>query len=216
MVTGIYNNKGKYLTYLTVGIACLLFCCVSTDTPVEFIKKIISYTVTITSASVYFFNRWIWKWMPEVWTGIPNLNGTWKGKLEYRWAINPDKSNEIKEGSVEPVFLVIKQTFLSIKILIFTGESRSLSSNASISLDETGAWKLSYLYDNTPDLAIRERSQRHRGAAELMVNKGNYKYHLQGDYWTDRWSQGKMKFFEYKHRHAIDYYSSLEIYKESQ
>jgi hypothetical protein len=216
LVKGIYPNNAKWLIHLAAIISTSLALCpyIHADTLIESVLKIASYTTTLTTGLVFIFNKWLWKWMPEFITGLPNLNGTWKGDLKYRW-INPDTKIDGKD-TVKPVFLVIKQTFLSIRICIFSVESESYSLSANISPTETGSWELSYNYDNTPDRSFRDRSQRHRGSAELKASKVNTAHQLKGDYWTDRWSQGNMEFLERKHKYATNYKSALDIFSEDQ
>jgi hypothetical protein len=153
----------------------------------------------------------VWKWLPESLSGRPNLNGTWKGRIDYRWA-NPDDKNDIK-NVVDPAYICIQQTFLSIKVCAFTTESESYSLSSSISQVDTGAWELSYTYDNNPDRRLRDRSQRHRGAAELKVNRVNGEHTIQGDYWTDRWSQGHMSFSSRRAEFATNYESAHKMFE---
>lgn len=212
MAISIYQNKTKYLVMVAAFISALLFFClyVHEDLTFESIKKIGSYSVTITMALVGLFDRWIWKWLPEVLSGRPNVSGTWKGNIEYRWA-NPDEKKDVKD-TVDPVYICIKQTFLSTKICAFTVESDSHSLSSNIMQTDAGAWELSYTYDNTPDRRLRERSQRHRGAAELKINRLNGEYTLQGDYWTDRWSQGHMSFSKRHDEFATNFASAHQLF----
>jgi hypothetical protein len=213
MAIGIYQNKIKYLSTTAAFISAALFFCpyIHADTTFESIKKIGSYSVTITTVLVFLFNGWMWKWLPEFLIGRPDLNGTWKGKLEYRWA-NPDDKKDIK-NAVKPIYISIKQTFLSIKICVFTSESESHSLSSNIIQTDTGAWELSYTYDNTPDRRLRDHSQRHRGAAELKINRVNGEYTIQGDYWTDRRSQGHMSFSDRRTEFATNYTSAHQMFE---
>lgn len=213
MAMNIYHNKTKYLIGTAAVISAALFFCpyVHADSVPEHIKRTSSYAISITTALVYLFNVWVWRWLPETLTGRPDLRGTWKGKLDYRWA-NPDDKNDIK-NTVDPVYVVVKQTFLSVKICAFTAESESHSLCAAIALLDTGAWELSYTYDNTPDRRLRNQSPRHRGAVELKINRLNDTYSIQGEYWTDRWSQGQMVFSDRRAQLATSYASATQIFE---
>ncbi|MDD3182961.1 MAG: hypothetical protein PHD48_09185 [Alphaproteobacteria bacterium] len=215
MVGNIAQNKMRCLVTMVAALAVVLAFCpyFQTGTPFEFAKKIVGYTVSITSFLVFIFNICLWRLLPEFLTGTPDLNGTWKGNLHYRWA-NPETKNDV-QATVDPIFLAIKQTFLSIKICAFTEESESLSLSADLRATEIGFWLLSYTYDNTPDLKLRGRSQRHRGAAELKISKLNGIYQLGGEYWTDRWSQGDMSFVQKKNIVATNYAAAVAAFGDN-
>jgi hypothetical protein len=212
MAVNIYQNRIKYLvtTAVLVSVALVLCPYLHEDLTFASIKKIGSYSVTITTILAFIFNVWIWKYIPESLSGRPDVNGTWKGTIEYRWA-NPDEKNDVR-NIVDPVYICVKQTFLSTKICAFTAESDSHSLGSNIMQTDTGAWELSYTYDNTPDRRLRNRSQRHRGAAELKINRLNDEYTIQGDYWTDRWSQGHMSFSERHCGFATSYASAQQMF----
>jgi hypothetical protein len=212
MVGNIAQNKIKCLASMVAILAVALALCpyFQTGTTLEFAKKIVGYTVSSATFLVFVFNVWLWRVLPEFLTGMPDLNGTWKGTLNYRWA-NPETKTDV-QATVDPIFLTIKQTFLSIRIFAFTAESESLSLGADLRATDAGAWLLSYTYDNTPDLKLRGRSQRHRGAAELKISKINGAYQLEGEYWTDRWSQGDMLFVQKKNCSATNYASSVAAF----
>lgn len=213
MAIDIYQNKTRYLITTAAIVSAALYFCpyVHADTTFERIMKVGSYSTTVTTALVFLFNLWAWKWLPELLSGRPKLNGTWKGKLEYRWA-NPDEKKDVRDA-VDPIFISITQSFLSIKICAFTSESESHSLSSNIVKSDTGAWELSYTYDNTPDRQLRGRSQRHRGAAELKISRVKKEYTIVGDYWTDRWSQGRMSFFDRSAGIATSYASALQIFE---
>jgi hypothetical protein len=213
MAIDIYQNKTKYLIATAAFISAAMLLCPYTqsDTPLENVRKIASYSISITTILVFLFNRWIWKWLPEFLSGRPNLSGTWKGKIEYR-SINPDDKKDIK-GAVDIVYVTIRQTFLSTKICVFTPESESHSLCSNITQTDTGSWELSYTYDNTPDRRVRDRSQRHRGAAELKINRVNGEYKILGDYWTDRWSQGHLNFLDHRSNLATNYASANQMFE---
>ncbi len=213
MAIDIYQNKIKYLIATAAFVSAALFFCpyIQADTAFDSIRKIGSYSVTITTALAFAFNMWIWKYLPEFLSGRPNVIGTWKGIIEYRWA-NPDEKKDIK-NIVDPVYICIIQTFLSTKICAFTAESDSHSLSSNIIKTDTGSWELSYTYDNTPDRRLRDRSQRHRGAAELKINRLNGEYTIQGDYWTDRWSQGHMSFTGRRIAFTTNYTSADQVFE---
>lgn len=102
------------------------------------------------------FDRWLWKWraLHPWFVSKPNLQGTWKGELISSW---------VKQQSSEPVppieaYVVIKQTFSSIRLRLITKESHSDCLVASICDDAGGTQSIVGTYLNTPKTLQREGS----------------------------------------------------------
>ncbi len=130
------------------------------------------------------FAKWAWKipifqgWLVLV----PNLNGTWKGKMRSLW-IDP------QTGATTPPFdayLVIRQSLLGISCILLTHESRSISRAATVLIDDDHQLKaLEFTYSNSPRVTVQFRSMAHDGASLLdIISKPKRK--LIGKYWTDR------------------------------
>lgn len=86
--------------------------------------------------------------------------------------------------------VLIKQTFTSIYVMMESKESKSTSKNGLLEKEDgTEQVILSYVYDNFPNVQIRNRSQIHIGAVRLVVKDKNT---IEGEYWTDRKSVGMM------------------------
>lgn len=207
-------NIYQYRRKCTIGVCAIITVVLSffSYTESKSMMGIVSWSTNITLFVVYIFNKFLWKKIPEWLSGRPNLNGTWKGTLTY-WA-SPDSKDDDKDkkGKVDPFFLIIKQTFLSTKIYIFTAESKSHSLCSEIMLTEAETWKITYNYDNAPSLKLRDRSQRHRGAAELEIQKVDKSYQIKGEYWTDRWSQGELELIDHKAEHATNYDAAVQMF----
>lgn len=144
--------------------------------------------IAIYAIGGFIFIKWFWKW--NIWKGwlikIPNLQGTWKGKLKSDW-INPETKQGIDEILM---FLVIKQNFNKIECSILTKESSSYSLSADIQQIHNDL-QLSYVYTNTPKTTFRNRSEIHNGATLLKIIN-NSKRKLSGEYWTDRKTRGEI------------------------
>jgi len=96
-----------------------------------------------------------------------------------------DKATEVR----------IVQTFLHIQVQIKTDESWSNSICSSCDINEDkGIRQLIYSYLNVPKASVRERSQIHYGTASLYISDDFLK--LEGNYWTDRKSQGELTFIK--------------------
>lgn len=117
-----------------------------------------------------------------------DVRGTWVGTL------TPLTSGGELSTSSDPktVYLVIRQTATTVKTVLLTDASRSVSSLASINSDDETA-SLAYLYSGLADLRHRHRSPIHNGSCSRSIT-GVPVTRLKGWYWTDRNSQGELDF----------------------
>ena len=167
--------------------AVLLVSGTSLEIGWDAIKKLPD-VVTIYVLLAILFTNWAWRlpifkhWLVP----LPDLQGTWKGKLESTW-INPATNEKIPPKDVT---LVIKQTFSNISCVMYTDESDSFSNTAQINEDDdSGIFRLSYNYTNRSKANVRDRSAIHDGAAILKLISGPEKT-LKGEYWTSRKTTG--------------------------
>lgn len=153
--------------------------------------KQIPQAIGVYAIAGLIFTKWIWRWKAlQGWLiKIPDLQGTWRGELESDW-IDPVTNKGI---APIPITLVIRQTFSDIKCTLMTGESSSYSSTAEIGQAFGGEdLYLTYIYTNRPKATVRERSEIHEGATTLKIIR-KPSLSLEGDYWTDRKTRGRMK-----------------------
>ena len=153
----------------------------------ESIKKLPD-VVTIYVIFAFLFTKWAWrcpifrKWLVP----FPDLQGTWKGRIESTW-VHPETGQKTPPRDV---VIAIKQTFSAISCSMYTDESDSYSTTAQIHEDdESGAYRLSYNYTNRPRATVRDRSTIHDGAAILKIILSPEKK-LEGEYWTSRKTTG--------------------------
>lgn len=131
-------------------------------------------------ASIYYhlFRTCLWKWRYArklTFARIPDLSGKWEGDIRSSF---DDFRNEVKAT------LIIFQNWDSISCLFETAESRSRSSTASISVDDSGVIALSYVYENDPRPDAKETMHFHKGCAILFLEcEGTA---LTGEYFTGR------------------------------
>lgn len=159
----------------------------------QFVKPF-SLVVGVIFFVVTCFNKMCWAW--PIFRGWyvkrPDLRGTWKVELQSGW-INP----ETKE-SIPPIkgYAVIRQTLTSLSLRLFTKESKSVLVAHSIEIQEDDElFKLVGVYRNEPSIELQGvRSEIHYGAFSLDVH-GCPVAELEGHYWTDRSTKGKMKLF---------------------
>lgn len=185
MGVSIAEHKVRIVSGTAALVAIFLFLI----TDISLIN-VVGYAISVTVGIVYFFDRWLWRCLPEFVLGVPKIYGTWSGELKGKW-INPDTKNETLK-KVSPFFLSVRQTFSTIKICAISKESKSYSLGLYLRQSEDGDWLVSYIYDNTPDRKVRKKSQRHCGAAELIIGHLSGNRQISGEYWTDRWSQGEI------------------------
>ena len=137
------------------------------------------------------FDKWLWR-LPILhpwFVATPDLQGTWKGTIASTW-IDPKTNNTLPPIEA---YLVIKQTFSSIHLRMFTKESESESVAGEIVRERDGCLNIAGVYRNTPKLLLRQESPIHHGGKLLHV-RGEPPDTLEGQYWTDRNTKGEMKF----------------------
>lgn len=168
------------------------------------------YSVAVTAIGVLvaLWDRLLWR-LPFLQSihGTPrNLRGTWQGTLRSQW-INP---NTGKSPEAKTVYLAIHQTASSVSVRLLTDESESRSSFGRVIGDgiETS---LNYVYLNTPDNSIQDRSRIHHGSTALKVT-GQPATRLRGHYWTDRDSRGELDFAVRARGLADDFASAQALF----
>ncbi len=106
------------------------------------------------------------------------------------------------------VFLVIGQTYTSVRARLITQESSSVSLVGSLDNSGDGLTTIQWTYRNTPSLLIQDRSRIHHGAAMMEVH-GLPPTRLTGSYWTDRDTRGEMSFSIRSSRLHSDFQQAL-------
>jgi hypothetical protein len=139
-------------------------------------------TIGIASVLMTCFNLFAWKWrIINKIVDMPILANKYSGKLVSDWN-GENKQYECK--------LEIKQTFLSVSVVLKTNESRSYSILSAID-SISDSKRLVYLYQNEPRAELQNRSSIHKGTSELWIEEDGK---LQGNYYTDRKTKGSMIF----------------------
>jgi hypothetical protein len=94
---------------------------------------------------------------------------------------------------------------------MLTDESESRSSLGRVSKGSAEV-SLDYMYLNTPDNSIQDRSRIHHGSTSLKVS-GKPATRLRGHYWTDRDSRGELNFTARNPKLADDYVTAEGIFE---
>ena len=163
--------------------------------------KPIGIVVGALSVVVACFDRWIWRLrLLHPWfVSIPDINGTWKGTLNSSWT----KDGSGSSAPSIPAYLCVRQTFSAVRMRLMTKESASELLIGNVSKDGTAVLVVG-VYRNTPDVLLRDRSPIHYGAILLHV-QGDASMRLEGEYWTDRDTKGRMRFASVSPEHFDDF-----------
>ena len=131
----------------------------------------------------------------------PNVQGTWKGRLNYTW-------NEKDMEKI--VFLAIKQTDgYSLDIWLLTDERISSSKFADIK--PYGSIQcIIYTYANEESPDNKEKNPSHEGFCQLTIDDSTQVLH--GIYYTSRKTFGKMFFDKRKRKIVMNYKEAQKLF----
>jgi hypothetical protein len=169
----------------------------------------LSYVVSGTWFALLLWERWFWRcgifrpWL----TARPVLRGTWKGELRSNWYA-PDAW--LSSRPIE-AYLVIRQTFSSLDVRMFSLESESISLSANLVLEAPELQTLFIVYRNEPRSLLLEQSPIHYGGMRLHV-RGACAERLDGHYWTDRLTKGEADFVTRVKKTSVDFNSAASSF----
>jgi len=186
-------NKESYLRVI-IGLAILIFVIqiiitgLNSFTLSTVLRKA-STAISISLIFHYIFKKWLWKLKicrPFI-VKVPNLHGTWTGRLESYW----ENSQNNKISPIE-IKAFVRQNFDSISIEMHTEKMISTSYIANIITDKnTGIQELCYVYTSKSKIETRETNPWHDGTTKLLIyDEKNPR--LEGEYWTSRKTIGKI------------------------
>lgn len=180
------REEYKKFINASIWVAVILFCVrcfidwktMSSNFYVYDVWGYAGEAIGLTSVIMLIYEKWLWKY--NMFCSTPVLSKVYLGKVRSSY------------GNLERnVKLEVKQTLLSVNIILISGESRSRSISSSID-DILGEKQLTYCYLNKPKNEYRTRSEIHYGTAMLCIQNKDV---LEGHYYTDRNTRGDMKFF---------------------
>jgi hypothetical protein len=168
----------------SAGIAFLAVWATTGKTEITFAKWIVTASTLVIFALVGF-DTWAWRFWPfRLLVRKPILHGTWK--LEQKTSYEPRKDD------VMEAYLVIDQTFSGIRrVHGLYEESRSHSLTSSLSSDRSEC-SLSFIFRSDAHIMNREGNPPSRGASVLEIGR-HPEPHLQGDYWMERGTHGRVR-----------------------
>lgn len=135
--------------------------------------------------------QYIWNKIPKLndWL-FPNINGTWNVEIHWNWK---QADGTIKRG-IKKGEVVIKQNFLTLSMELFTDESESETLVIQPKKNsDSGRLQFYYIYKNTPIDKGNNKLLTHIGTAILKMAPHTNDI-MQGNYFTDRNTQGLLKF----------------------
>jgi hypothetical protein len=186
------SEVGRYLGLVSVALAPLITGAAAWAAQLPFLTsslrgKMLAFTIStgaVYALLYWLFNRYGWRRVDKI-LGIPDLGGVWKivgksltleGEEKYPWT-----------GT-----LSITQRWDRIAIELQTTQSTSHSETASVLLQPDGKAKLSYSYQNHPNMGEVELN-KHQGFCELVFDPNRQS--AEGHYFNSlgRYSIGRMK-----------------------
>jgi hypothetical protein len=150
----------------------------------------VSKVMPAVLVGIALYERWGWRLPflhPHV-VGQPIILGTWRGDLESLW---PDPARGGQHPPIKTAYLTIRQTLTTVEVRLLSDESASDQMAGAVKRLPNRIWVVSYTYANTPDIDRRKGSPPHLGGALLKIF-GDPADRLEGEYWTDRDSKGKL------------------------
>ena len=142
----------------------------------------ISEVVFVTVIIIELYNSFLWRF--DFLEKTPRILGTYKGILLYDYGSKSKKE----------LTIIIKQTFLSVKVIIKTNEitSYTISSNLEKENDE---YVLYYTYITNPKSEFSKDNPIQRGTCRLVMVDSD---RLNGTYWTSRQTIGDIEMTKIK------------------
>ena len=159
-------------------------------------------TVSVLVAYQFIFEHWLWRlgWINRWLVKRPDLRGTWLVDIRSNYK-NPETGE-----TVSPItaFMGVEQTYSTLKMHLMTEESQSWLIVDKIEHSPKGnGFRVVGVYNNEPEIGLRgNRSEIHYGVFILDVHgqRGRRPDVLDGHYWTDRNTNGKMSLVKRKER----------------
>jgi hypothetical protein len=192
-----------FWTRLVIGVAATLWFALALvlNAPVDAAwLKPAGAVMAVVVLLLLAFDRWAWKLLSCSVTKRPNVHGTWMAELHYRW---PDGT----PTQTKPCFLTIRQTYSTVIVDMHFDISDSRSSSAAIVCAD-GRYSLWWNYWSAANTLDRDGNPPHRASAELKIVL-RPRMLLEGDYWTERKTHGRIVTLG-RSRHLYDDFTSAE------
>lgn len=180
----------KNIIYLTISISSVLsigyiyFLNLTLNGSNLF--RSISFGITLTTSFwVFYFSKgWKWPLLKNIFYR-PDVNGTWKGILESDFTIDGKKIDP------KEFYIVIRQSFIRIHFTTFTNDFVGMSYAETFTLNkDKGMKNVAYMYKK--DSSQKNDDVLREGATELRLIISDNEKVLEGKYWSNTKTQGKI------------------------
>jgi len=205
------KNELNKIIYISIAISALLtlaYLFINRSYALIALFRGVSFSITAVTLFWTFYFAYGWKlWGFNRIFYRPNLNGTWKGFIISDW-------RDADGNTVPPreIYIVIRQNFLRIHFTTFTDTFVGYSYSETFNLKkETGLKNVAYLYRK--DTSQSNEDDLREGATELRLINDNKFKKLDGKYWTNTKTQGKIS-IEFFNENHVDSFESAKKYEK--
>lgn len=180
-------NKIVYISISGAAILTLLYLICNKTYDITTFYRGSSFSISLMTLFWAFYIAYGWKlYLLNKIFFRPNLNGTWKGELISDW--KDENGNPI---APKEIFIVIRQNFLRIHFTTFTDNFVGYSYSETFNLKQgTGLKNVAYLYRK--DTSKFNDDDLREGATELRLIDDKCFRKLDGKYWTNTKTQGRI------------------------
>ena len=167
--------------------------------------KPLSTVVTVTVLAIAVGDRYLWRFWPlnPYAFHMPVIAGTWRCVVRPTDQANPQRQIE--------AYVVIRQTFSTLRVRLFTSESESESLAANVRHCDDETFSAAWVYHATPRMTMRDNSPLHHGGVLLRIH-GEPVNSLAGEYWTDRHTQGELELTERRRHLASKFDDAKQLF----
>lgn len=161
----------------------------------------LSTVLAVLVILVAILDKWAWHWrVLQPWLiHVPDLRGTWRAEL---------RRTNGAEDTIN-AYMAIRQTCSSLSMRLMSNESASMLLAARMTKAADGEFTVTGVYQNVPNLSVRDQSPIHNGAILLNV-QGTPPVTLDGQYWTDRATRGELRLTRLLDRVCSSYSEALQ------
>lgn len=187
----IPDRQLKLLAFIIVAALAVVLVMQGHGVPAKDFYNAFSYVVTAAAFLLVVWDRYLWHWWPcyPYLHKKPDLRGTWRGRLESNYR---DPATNQTKPPIE-IYMVIRQTYSTIDLRMFSIESSSVCLSGSFHADNVDLYTLACTYRTTPTVLLRKKSPISHGGLLLNI-RGVPTHQLDGEYWTDRSTAGEVVF----------------------
>lgn len=156
--------------------------------PVSWLR-VLAWVAFASLVAWTIFDLWAWRWKPILrsWVERPDLHGTWRATIRSNWT---DPTTGKTLDAIE-AYMVVRQTWRSIRLQLMTAESTSEVLEAGILQAGANHFRVAAIYrSNSRKGAGGEGG--HIGMLFLDV-PGRRPKALSGHYTTDRKTEGEIE-----------------------